>query len=362
MMQTAVLLILAAAAGLSGAGIVRADSASAADSTPAADTEASSGCGAPVPKSRMYTFRHGDATRVYGLRLPAGYDARQPARLVLAFHSWGGDEREFLGEPGVLAETSRRGYILVAPRGLGSGAPDHRRNGWTFRGSSTGVVGEGNDRAPICDVSVTPDYRHPSCRNGTAVNACAWTQCQDDDVAFVGALVEHLEKTLCVDTHHVYAAGGFNGGMFVWELGQNERSAPQFRAIASLIGLPHRGDLRGPGRRELLPALLITGRADKEVPPGEWDDPRFTTSSSSSERVYYTGATAITRRWADAAGCPTAGSERPFDAGYADADCRSYCPANGPEWPTVLDCRSPMGHEYGFDWSWKLVLDFFDRL
>ena len=325
----------------------------------------SSGCATVAPKSGAYTLRHGSATRLYGLRLPAGYDGRHPAPLVIAFHSWGGDEREFLGEPSVVAESSRRGYILVAPRGLGSGAPDHKNNSWTFRGSATGVVGEGSDRAPICDVSITPDYRYPSCRHGTALNTCSWTQCQDDDVAFVAALVAHLKATQCVDAQRVYAVGGFNGGMFAWELGQNERTAPLFRAIASIIGLPHRGDLRPPARSEQLPVLLITGRADHEVPPGEWDDPRFTSSSDPQfgpERVYYTGATAITRRWAEAAGCPTGGSERPFDAGHPEVDCRSYCPANGRDWPAVLDCRAPMGHDYGFDWSWKLVLDFFDRL
>ena len=346
-MRTTVLSIMVAVAVLAGALAARA-----AEPT---------GCGADVPKAGLYPFRHGDVDRLYALRLPVGYDGHKPTRLVLAFHMWSGDEREFLDEPGVVDETSRRGYILVVPRGLGSGEPDKRWNGWSFRGSSTGVVGEGKDAAPICDVSRSQDYRYPSCRNGTARNVCAWTHCQDDDVGFVTALVAHLEKTLCVDPSHVYAAGGFTGGMFVWELGQNERTAPLFQAIASIVGIPHRGDLRGPGRSKPLPALLITGRGDTRVPPGKWDDPRFTTSSDNSERVYWTGATAITRRFSEAAGCPVTGKEHSFDAGHPQADCRSYCPANGGDWPTVLDCRSPMGHEYGFDWSWKLVLDFFDR-
>lgn len=348
-MRTAVLSMMVALLGMAGRGFAGADNA----------TEG--GCGGPVPKSGTYSLRHDNLRRVYGLRLPANYDGRQPVRLLLAFHSWGGDEREFTQEPIVLAETSRRGYILAAPRGLGSGVPDHRRNGWTFRGSSTGVVEEGDERKAICDVALSPDYRYPSCRQGVAVNACAWTQCQDDDVAFVTALVAHLEKTLCVDEHHVYAAGGFNGGMFIWELGQNPKSAPLFRAIASIIGIPHRGDLRGPGRHDPLPALLITGRADTEVPPGEWDEAGFTTSSNQTERVYYTGATAISRRWAEALACPSAGKEQPFDTGYPEANCRTYCPVSGRDLPPQLDCRPSMGHEYGFDWSWKLVLDFFDR-
>src|SRR5271154_5164282 len=46
----------------------------------------SSGCGTVVPKSGAYTLRHGAAPRLYGLRLPAGYDGQKPAPLVIAFH------------------------------------------------------------------------------------------------------------------------------------------------------------------------------------------------------------------------------------------------------------------------------------
>lgn len=335
---------------------------------PLVSSAQSTGCGTVAPKSGAYTLRHGIVTRRYGLQLPTNYDPQHPMRLVIAFHSWGGDEREFLGEPSVVAESSRRGYILVAPRGLGSGAPDRGKNSWTFRGSATGVIEQGDAQTPVCDVSVSPDYRYLSCRRGVAVNRCSWTQCQDDDVAFVAALIAHLESTLCVDTEHVYAAGGFNGGMFTWELGEDARTAPLFRALASIIGLPHRGDLRPPAK-EHLPMIFITGTADKEVPPGAWDDPEFTTSTDQEytapttgvERIFYTGATAIVHRWAEAEGCPASGNEQPFDTGHPEADCRTYCPAQRQNWPAVLDCRAPMGHEYGFNWSWRLVLDFFDQ-
>jgi hypothetical protein len=32
----------------------------------------------------------------------------------------------------------------------------------------------------------------------------------------------------------------------------------------------------------------------------------------------------------------------------------------GESWPNVLDCRAAMGHTYALDWSWQLILDFFD--
>lgn len=326
------------------------------------EASGSAGCGSVPPESGSYTLVHQGVTRTYGLRLPSGYDPKRPTRLVLAFHGWGGDEGEFLNDATVAGESSRRGYIVVAPRGIGSGAPDQKNNSWTFRGSATGVIGADGAQAPVCDASITPDYTYPSCRRATARNSCSWTQCQDDDVEFVQALLAHLEATLCIDTHHVFASGGSNGGMFTWELGQNPATASMFRAIAPVIGLPHRGDLRAPARRGGMPVLLITGTQDPVVPPGRWGDASYTTTSNDNDRYYYTGATAIVRRWAEADGCMVAREEKPIHTGYAQVNCRSYCGAAGRAWPAVLDCRAPMGHDYDFSWSWPLVLDFFDRL
>ena len=326
-----------------------------------AETTASSGCGAIAPTSGSHTLSHGGVVRHYQLSVPSTYDPAKPARLVLAFHGWGGDESEFLGDRTVVEESSRRGYIVVAPRGLGSGAPDHKNNSWTFRGSATGVIEEGGERLPICDAAITPDYRYPSCVADRAQNTCSWTQCQDDDVAFVRSLVAHLESTLCIDTKHVFAVGGSDGGMLTWELAANPASAGLFRAIAPIIGLPHRGDLRPPANRHGLPVLLITGLADNVVPPGKWDDASFTTATNDHDLYYYTGATAVVRRWSEAAGCAVEGPEKPFDTGQSAAECRAYCPATAASWPRVLDCRAPMGHDYQLGWAWKLVLDFFDQ-
>ena len=317
-----------------------------------------SGCGAAAPSSGTYTLPHRGHDRIYRLYVPPRYQHDVPSRLVVLFHGWGGNEDEFLGDSSVIGEAAARGYVLVAPRGLGSGAPDHSNNSWTFRGSATGLDGKG---AAICDTALTPDYRYPSCKAGTARNSCSWTQCQDDDVDFTLALVREVESKLCIDTGHVFATGGSNGGMYVWDLGQNPLSAPVFRALAPVIGLPHRAYLGGPGKPGGMPVMLITGLADKVVPPGNWDDDAFTTTSNDNDRFYYTGATAITKAWAAASGCPVSGKARAFDYGSTNTDCRSYCPAQGTQWPAVLDCRAPMGHAYGLPWSWKLIMDFFDR-
>ncbi len=157
--------------------------------------------------------------------------------------------------------------------------------------------------------------------------------------------------------------------MFTWELAQNARSAPIFRAIAPIIGLPHRGYPDPPGKGEGMPVLVITGTQDTTVPPGAWEETRYTTTGDA-DRYYYSSASAMTRSWGPMNGCPYTGTPAVrFNARTAHADCRTYCAGDAAGWsggvahagwPNVLDCRAPMGHDYDLDWSWKLVLDFFD--
>ncbi len=342
--------------------------ATLACASPADAITPSTGCGASPPASGTYTLVNGGISRSYRLHVPTGYNRTTPAPLVAIFHGWGGDENEFIGNTTVTSLANQRGYILVAPRGLGSGSPDNKNNSWTFSGSATGLDGDGinaavpGDTNAICDPVKTPDYSYPSCRAANPVvarNTCSWTQCQTDDVAFSVALVNDIKSRLCVDTERVFVTGGSNGGMFAWELGQNPASAPTFRAIAPLIGLPHRGFLAGPGKPAPMPALVITGTTDTTVPAGTWENPSFTTTSNGSDRYYYTGATAITRVWAQANGCGLSTAQT-FNDGNAKTDCRTYC-SSFPGWPKVLDCRARMGHVYNLAWSWKLILDFFDR-
>jgi polyhydroxybutyrate depolymerase len=326
----------------------------------------SSGCGQALA-SGSYRMTDQNLTRTYSVLVPARYRPGTAYPLVVAFHGWGGDENELLGDKNVTRLAGERGYILVVPRGLGSTGPDSNRNSWSFRGSTTGLAGTAEAGA-ICDTARTPDFTYPSCRN-VARNTCSWTHCQADDVAFTVALVHEVESRLCVDTARVYAAGGSNGGMFAWELGQNAASAPLLRAIAALIGLPHRGYLDAPGKTGGLPVLLITGTQDTTVPPGAWERDSYTTTSDGNA-YYYTGATAIMRSWAAANSCPYSGAPATaFRAGVTQADCRTYCGASARGWsvglphvgwPKLLDCRAAMGHDYEFAWSWQLILDFFD--
>jgi len=318
------------------------------------------GCAENGIQSGIYTTHFDGLERTYRVHVPAGLKKGQAAPLLLLFHGWSGDENDYLDEPLVREEADRRGYILLAPRGIGSEAPDGRNNSWTFRGSASGLDAEGAD---TCNDDLTRDYVYPSCLDaGIAKNGCSWTHCQGkgaDDVDFTLALIDKVSGKLCVDAQRVYAAGSSNGGMFTWELAQNAKSASHFRAIAPNIGLPHRGYLDTAPGDAAIPVLLTTGTLDKTVPPGAWEDSHFTTTTDG-DHFYYTSATAITRAWASSLGCSTKEAAAAVETGLENVDCRSYCNTD-PGLTRVLDCRAEMGHDSGYSWTWGLTLDFFDQ-
>lgn len=330
--------------------------------------QSSTGCGQDGLESGLHTYMDGGIARPYTLRLPPRYAPDTPTPIIFAFHGWGGDETSFLGVRAVRRLADRLGYIVVAPRGLGAAESDRSYASWTFPGSATGLDGDGanlsvpGDTPLTCDPAAIEDYSYPSYGPvgvGTAQSLCSWTQCQTDDIAFVANLVTEIEENLCVDQDRIFAVGSSNGGMFVWGLGQDSRTARIFRAMSALIGLPHRGYLDGPARPDGLPMLVITGQSDPTVPSSDWEDARFTTSSDGAE-YYYTGATAITRAWAESKGCSTATEAAIVDVGSNRFDCRSYCRADvGAEFPAVLDCRMNKAHDADLRRTWPLVLDFF---
>ena len=328
---------------------------------------AGTACSSASWSSGDYTLEQNGIARQFRIRLPAGYSPDQTYPLVVLFHGWGGDEGEFLDNVTVQSQSDQRGYVLVAPLGLGREEVGNRFSSWSFQGSTTGLDGDGlnsavsDDTDAICDDDRTTDYTYPSC-DGIAENGCSWTQCSVDDVAFAAALVKEVSANVCVDSERVYAVGGSNGGMFVWDLARDQRSADVFTAVAPVLGLPHRGYLDPPISDDGMPVISVTGLRDRTVPPGEWGQEGFTTTSDG-DVYYYSSASAITKVWAESQGCDTTVPAEPVDVGTADIECRgwSYCQSSS-QWPPVLDCRGDMGHMYNLSSSWPLILDFFEQL
>ena len=317
--------------------------------------------------SGVHTISHGGFTRRFRLHLPDAAANPESRSLIFAFHGWGGDEHEFLGSSEVQRAMAGKNYIVIAPAGLGTEEANDHRSSWSFRGSATGLDGDGvnpsveGDTALICDPASTPDYTYPSCR-GQAANPCGWTHCLADDIDFVVALLQAAKRQLAFDANRVFAVGGSNGGMLVWDLAANPKSAPHFRAFASLIGLPHRGYSQAPSQDLAKPMLLITGGRDPAVPPGPWGDHQFTTTQNG-ESYFYTSASAITASWAVALGCDTSAPESMIDFGQDVLECRSWQHCHGSiHGPVILDCRaSQMSHEYQLGLTWPLIIRFFEQ-
>ena len=163
-----------------------------------------------------YTLEQDGIARQFKVRLPAGYSADQAYPLIVLFHGWGGDEREFLGNVAVQSEADQRGYVLVAPLGLGEEETGRQPASWSFSGSTTGLDGDGlnaavdGDTEAVCDDDQTNNYTYPSCE-GIAENGCSWTQCSVDDVAFAAELVAEVSANLCID-----CAARLRCGRFEW--------------------------------------------------------------------------------------------------------------------------------------------------
>ena len=323
-------------------------------------------CGESNWSSGIYSLERDGLSRDFRVFVPESYNPSEPAPLIVAFHGWGGGNGEFLDKGVVSTELEARGYVLVAPVGLGPEEARRSPASWSFSGSTTGLDGDGlnlainGDTEAICDDARTTNYDYSSCSD-VAQNGCSWTQCTDDDVDYAVALAKAAAENLCIDSGRVFAVGGSNGGMFTWDLGRTALSAQMFRAIAPIIGLPHRGYLDPPVKSGGMPALLITGKQDRTVPPGEWSDRGFTTTTDG-DVFYYTGASAIAEVWAEASDCDVSQPPTAIDVGVANVECRAWSGCSGGgRWPPVLDCRSDMGHVYGLNWSWPLIMDFFDQ-
>ena len=315
-------------------------------------------CDRPFFAEDRQVFQVGSIERQFRIFYPADYLANAHNPLVILLHGWGGNENSFLNQDALRRTADARGVVLVAPRGLGSGAPDFENNSWTFSGSDTGVTATG---MPICDAALTPDYRYPSCKaSKIAVTTCAWTHCQGQshtDIDFLVELLALLETQQCIDSDRLYLMGGSNGGNFVWDVARAPRLSNKLAAVASWIGLPHKSYLTPATAAALPPALLITGTKDKTDPPGDWDDFTVTTTSNQTDRYFYESASATIRAWSAASGCPVGAVAAPV-AAPSPFDCRAYCPGARQDVP-ALDCRLEMGHEYREDDAWPLTLDFF---
>lgn len=288
--------------------------ASASDVITLADVNAREGgpC-RPTPEApgdyvRRITFD--GRTREFRVHVPPSYDGTEPAMVVLNFHGYMSDEVQ----QNILSHMNRsadeRGFIAVHPRG--------EWNSWN---------------AGLC------------CGYGRDANV--------DDVGFVRAMLDTLEREYCVDRRRIFATGMSNGGFLSHRLAceLSDRIAA-IAPVAGVIGVDPCVPMRA------VPVLHFHGTADALVPyNGGWVPPFPSVSSTIAG-------------WASRDGCTDAPREV-YRRGDSHCETRTRCTdgaevqlctveGGGHTWPGGFPVPT-LGHTtYDLD-ATSYMLDFFER-
>ncbi len=181
---------------------------------------------APVDTARRSLVHDGRA-RHYVVRAPAGVrPGGRPLPLVLVLHGGGGNAANAEQMTGFTTLVERQQVIVVYPEGTGA-----------------------REGLPLL--------------TWNAVHCCGPAmQRAVDDVGFIAAMLDELQRTLPVDPARVYVTGMSNGAMMSHRLGQ--ALASRIAAIAPVVGAVF-GDEVAPAVP--VSALMINGMLDRSIPP-----------------------------------------------------------------------------------------------
>jgi len=276
----------------------------------------SAGCGGSAPAATTGstfggTFEFGDVERTYSAFVPSTYDPASPLPLVMSFHGWGGTSLEDACDSGLTAVAANTGaFMVVHPQGLSDYESDNPSEwgSWHFNGTC-------QNGGASCNTNKSPNrYCYES---NADCQGCDWTTCADD-TAFLSALYDHFEATLCVDLDMMYATGMSNGGMMAYQMGAS--LAHRLAGIAPTAGSLHWNALVEP--EAPIPVFAVTGRRDATVPGNASGSNAY---SSDGTWRYYT-MDGLAEAWGDAQECD--GVEAPYPTsfdGVADLWCKTKC-------------------------------------
>jgi polyhydroxybutyrate depolymerase len=177
----------------------------------------------PAARAEVSKLKTGDGReREYLVHLPAGWDAKKPAPVVLVFHGGGGNAENAERTLHMDRAADAHGFIAVYPQGTGRSIAGRTLGTW----------------------------------NG---DFCCGTAASDgvDDVAFVAALLDRLAADYAVDARRVYATGISNGALMAFKSAC--RLSERLAAIAAVSspGIP-----TGCAPTRAVPTLFIHGTAD----------------------------------------------------------------------------------------------------
>ncbi len=159
------------------------------------------------------SFTFDGVARTYQLYVPKGYTGNRKVPLVLNFHGFGSNAVRQMIYGDFRPEADRAGFLIVAPDGQ------------------------------------VPAARHFNLFREAGLQ---------NDVDMVGALISHLEATLCVNPRRVYSAGLSDGGAMTSVLAcRMSNRIAAFATVALVLACP---------ATHPVPIVAFNGTADPVVP------------------------------------------------------------------------------------------------
>ena len=173
---------------------------------------------APAADGPLVPHRIGN--RTYQMFVPAR-NGRLP--LVIALHGGGGNGAQLAKSAGLIDEAAKEGFVLALPEG---------------------------------------SSRFGKLETWNAGGCCAYAMREKiDDIGFIRALIDELERTQPVDAKRIYVVGMSNGGMMAErvaiELGDRIAGAAVF--VGALFG-------NEPRPVAAVPMLIVNAEKDEQVP------------------------------------------------------------------------------------------------
>jgi len=137
------------------------------------------------PGEYQWNIMHDGLTRSYYIHVPAGYSRQNPAPVVINMHGGAGNAKSQRLISQTDKASDKYGFIVVYPEGTNSGRKLVNPSGYTWN----------------------------------AGTCCGWAMKNGiDDVGFIGAVLDDLEKRFNIDKKRIFATGMSNGAMMSYRL------------------------------------------------------------------------------------------------------------------------------------------------
>jgi hypothetical protein len=231
-------------------------------------------------------------------------------------------------------------------------------------GGSSGANADGGTDGPICNnnkVSGNGWKCYSSCQakgvctSSGSPDKCRWSHCHDD-VKFVLSILDEVKARTTVDSKQIFASGSSNGGMFMYELASDARTANVFSALAPDSGLPHNGFNRGTPNTALK-FLEFAGKSDNYVYPYPNVQGDSTKSYGTQYGWYYSAWDNTTNLWAAQKGLQS--SQRKTLSAASGLECQGWSDDGTAAGATVATCFFNGGHCDGPSTQWTTIWEFF---